>query len=105
MAGVTLPTRTDKPWGGEALWALTRAYAAKLIHVRGGHRLSLQLHERKDESMYVLSGVLTLELDGVTHVLRAGQSVHVPAGCVHRLSVSTPQLDDVIRLEDDYGRM
>jgi quercetin dioxygenase-like cupin family protein len=113
-----LPHRVDKPWGYELWWALTDAYAGKILHVERGHRLSLQLHQEKDESAYLLSGRLLLtkgpsedELD--THELGPGETWRNVPGEVHTiealedcdvLEVSTPELDDVIRLTDNYGR-
>ena len=108
----------DKPWGHEIIWALTDRYCGKVIAIDAGRRLSLQRHERKDESVLVLSGRLHLHLeddDGVVqvHDLGPGESRHVPPGRIHRfeareavevIEVSTPELDDVERLEDDYGR-
>lgn len=114
-----MATRTDKPWGYELLWSSTDHYAGKVIHVDAGKRLSLQYHDRKHESVYVLSGTLLLNLDdgADAHIveLRAGESYDIPAGRVHRfeaptdgaveiIEVSTPHLDDVVRLADDYGR-
>jgi mannose-6-phosphate isomerase len=110
--------RVDKPWGGELIWAVTDRYAAKILTIEAGKRLSLQRHERKDESVLVLSGVLRLHLGRderslAVHELRAGDAAHVPVGWVHRYEalervelaeVSTPELDDVVRLEDDFGR-
>ncbi len=114
-----MQSRTDKPWGYELLWSDTPHYAAKIIHIDAGKRLSLQYHERKSESVFVLSGTLLLNLGqgaaaSVTE-LRPGQSADIPAGDIHRfeapasgdvelIEVSTPHLDDVIRLEDDYQR-
>lgn len=110
--------RVDKPWGHELIWAHTDRYAGKVITIETGRRLSLQVHERKDESVYVLSGILRLHLEGsdgvvAPHDLAAGDFAHVPVGRRHRfeavervslIEVSTPELDDVIRLEDDFGR-
>jgi len=110
--------RIDKPWGYELLWAHTPHYAGKILAIRRGCQLSLQLHERKDECLYLLSGALELELegdDGNTTCLRAirGETFHIPPRRRHRLralttcrvlEVSTPELDDVVRLQDDYGR-
>lgn len=110
--------RVDKPWGHELRWAVTDRYLGKLLHIRGGHSLSLQLHEYKDETIYVSSGLLDLVLENDqggldTHRLTAGQSGHIPPGRRHRfravedtdlIEVSSPEIDDVIRLEDDYGR-
>ena len=107
-----------KPWGYELIWAETDRYAGKLIAIEAGQRLSLQLHERKEESIYVLAGRLRLHLeDGAGEMqfvdLGAGDHAHVPAHRRHRfealervelIEVSTPELDDVIRLEDDFGR-
>ena len=110
--------RVDKPWGHELIWALTDRYCGKVIVVEAGQRLSLQRHERKEESVLVLSGRLHLHLeddDGVVQVLDLGpgESRHIPPHRIHRfeaeervelVEVSTPELDDVERLEDDYGR-
>jgi len=109
--------RVDKPWGYELLWARTDKYVGKIIHVNAGHALSLQFHRVKTETVYLASGKVTYEIkDG--DVLRAlalspGDRLHIPAGTVHRVTaiedadiieVSTPELDDVVRLEDRYGR-
>lgn len=110
-------TRTEKPWGYELLWALTEHYAAKILHVDANGSLSLQLHREKQETMCVLNGLVQLEIqhDGEASViiLGPGESFHIPAGVIHRLSAtvssdvleaSTPELQDVIRLADNYGR-
>jgi mannose-6-phosphate isomerase len=113
-----LPQKIDKPWGYELWWALTDAYAGKILHVRRGHRLSLQFHEQKDESAYVISGRLRLtkgpsEEDLKTVELRPGDTWRNVPGEVHTIEaiedceiveVSTPELDDVVRLTDSYGR-
>jgi mannose-6-phosphate isomerase-like protein (cupin superfamily) len=110
--------RIDKPWGYELLWAHTPDYAGKILSIRRGCQLSLQFHERKDESLYLLSGALEIELEGedgrlACHRARRGEAIHVPPRRRHRLraltpcrviEVSTPELDDVVRLQDDYGR-
>lgn len=110
--------RVDKPWGHEIWYALTDEYAGKILHVDRGHRLSLQVHERKDESCYLLKGRLLLikgpTADELTEAtLARGQTWRNRPGEVHTiealedsvvLEVSTPQLDDVVRLRDDYGR-
>jgi mannose-6-phosphate isomerase len=110
--------RVEKPWGHELIWAHTDHYAAKVIVVEAGRRLSLQLHERKDESIYVIAGRLRLHLeraDGTMGSVDLGPGGHarVPVGRRHRfealervelIEVSTPELDDVVRLEDDFGR-
>ena len=113
------PERIEKPWGWELVWALTDAYAGKLLFVRAGQSLSLQFHKVKDESWYVLEGRIELELGGpgegvlASEVVGAGASFRLPPGTVHRvravedatiIEVSTPQLEDVVRLEDAYGR-
>lgn len=110
--------RVDKPWGHEVWWADTEHYAGKLLVVDAGHRLSVQLHREKDETSYVLSGkVLVLQgpsADELTEkVLEPGASWRNTPGLVHTfealedstvLEVSTPHLDDVVRLSDRYGR-
>jgi mannose-6-phosphate isomerase len=113
------PRRVEKPWGWELIWAHAGAYVGKVLFVRAGQALSLQFHREKDESWYVESGRAKLELGAVgdavlkTEVIAAGASFHFPPGTVHRvtaledttiLEVSTPHLDDVVRLEDAYGR-
>jgi mannose-6-phosphate isomerase len=113
-----LPHRVTKPWGYEIWYALTEHYAGKILHVDRGHRLSLQLHERKDESCYVLSGQLLLvqgpSADELTErTINPGDVWRNQPGDVHTiealqdsdvLEVSTPHLDDVVRLSDNYGR-
>ena len=111
--------RVEKPWGYELIWALTDVYCGKVLFVRAGHSLSLQFHREKDESWFVQSGRARLELGDagasvlVEEVVAAGAAFHYRPGTVHRvtaledttiLEVSTPQLDDVVRLEDAYGR-
>ncbi|GAW94021.1 mannose-1-phosphate guanylyltransferase [Calderihabitans maritimus] len=103
----------DKPWGREIWWAVTEDYVGKLIEVKAGHSLSLQYHEEKRESMLFIKGSGVLELDGKKFAIKSGLIVDVLPGMVHRvnadtdvafLEVSTPQTDDVVRLEDHYGR-
>jgi mannose-6-phosphate isomerase len=111
--------RVEKPWGWELIWAEADTYVGKILFVRSGHSLSLQFHRQKDESWYVESGRAELELGDAgqgalnAEVSTAGASFHVPPGTVHRvtaledttiLEVSTPHLEDVVRLEDSYGR-
>jgi mannose-6-phosphate isomerase-like protein (cupin superfamily) len=111
--------RIEKPWGYELLWSHTDHYAGKLIHIDAGTRLSLQYHERKYESVLVLSGLLLLYLgqgsDARVIELSPGESYDILVGVIHRfeapadtdveiIEVSTPGLDDVVRLEDDYDR-
>ncbi|MGZ4359932.1 MAG: cupin domain-containing protein [Gaiellaceae bacterium] len=111
--------RVEKPWGYEIIWAETEDYVGKILFVRGGYSLSLQFHNRKDEAWYVQSGRAEVELGAAgdtftTHeVVGAGTAFHLTPGTVHRitaledttvLEVSTPHLDDIVRLEDLYGR-
>ncbi len=113
-----LPFRVEKPWGHEIIWARTDRYVGKILHVKAGHILSLQYHNEKDETMYVLSGELILRTkteDGLeSRPFRAGESVHIAPGVIHQieavrdsdvLEASTPELDDLVRLEDRYGRI
>ena len=100
----------------ETIWAANCHYAGKILHIKAGHRTSLQLHNVKHESLRVLSGQLGIELVNDKHcTLEEGETFYLPAGTIHRLSakghldcdvveVSSPELDDVVRLEDDYGR-
>lgn len=113
------PQRVEKPWGHELVWALSEDYAGKLLSVKAGHELSLQFHRQKDESWYLLEGRAELELAGpgekvtTSEVVVPGAAFRIRPGTVHRiraledtvmLEVSTPQLEDVVRLEDQYGR-
>ena len=111
-------TRIPKPWGEEILFARTGRYAGKILKIRAGESLSLQYHVEKDESLYLQEGSLRLLLPGleppVDRVLRPGDAVHLPPGTRHRMEaladcvvfeVSTPELEDVVRLEDRYGRV
>jgi mannose-6-phosphate isomerase-like protein (cupin superfamily) len=113
------PQRIEKPWGHELVWALSEQYAGKLLSVKAGQRLSLQFHKEKDESWYLLEGRAKLEFAGpgekatTSEVVTPGAAFRIKPGTVHRitavedvlmLEVSTPHLDDVIRLEDEYGR-
>ena len=108
----------EKPWGHELIWAVTDRYVGKVLVIEAGRRLSLQRHEIKDESIYVTSGRLRLYLEDDAGVVRVeelgpGEHRHVPTGRIHRyeaiertelMEVSTPELDDVVRIEDDFGR-
>jgi mannose-6-phosphate isomerase len=111
--------KVEKPWGYELIWALTDTYCGKVLFVRAGHSLSLQFHRQKDEAWFVQSGRAKLELGNAgektlkEEVIGAGAAFHYAPGTVHRvtaiedttiLEVSTPHLDDVVRLEDAYGR-
>jgi mannose-6-phosphate isomerase len=120
MSGEMFETgrRVDKPWGHELIWAHTDRYVGKILVIEAGMRLSLQRHLVKDESILVSSGRLRLALEDdegtvVVEDLGPGDHRHVPTGRIHRyeaierctlIEVSTPELDDVVRLEDDYGR-
>ncbi len=113
------PRRVDKPWGWELIWAETDRYVAKVLFVKAGESLSLQFHREKEESWYIQSGRARVELGDAgdpvlkEEVVAAPTFFHFLPGTVHRISaiedtlvyeVSTPQLDDVVRLEDTYGR-
>lgn len=114
--------KVDKPWGYEDRWAITDRYLGKILHINPSQRLSLQYHEKKDESVYVLDGVLIIEHreqedDKLkSMVLEKGDTFRIKPLTVHRFSapelshativeVSTGEIDDVVRLEDDYGRV
>jgi mannose-6-phosphate isomerase-like protein (cupin superfamily) len=110
--------RVEKPWGHELVWAHTERYVGKVIVIEAGKRLSLQYHRQKDESILVIRGRLCLELEderGQLERIELGPGEHrrIPVGRRHRFSgiervelveVSTPELDDVVRLQDDFGR-
>ena len=113
------PRRVEKPWGYELIWAETEDYVGKILHVKAGEALSLQYHEIKDETLFLLSGSLLLQAGGLAEELidyrmLEGQRFHISSRTVHRmiaetdcdiLEVSTPYLDDVVRLGDRYGRI
>jgi mannose-6-phosphate isomerase len=115
---VARESRVEKPWGYELRWAITDRYLGKVLHINRGEALSLQYHNRKDESILVISGAMDLDLDddqGVLqrHRMLPGESRRIRPGCRHRMTavedcdvfeVSTPDLDDVVRIEDRYGR-
>lgn len=109
--------RVDKPWGYELIWAETERYVGKVLHIREGQRLSLQYHTRKDETIYLQSGRLLMiagaESSLVETEMKPGDARHIPPLTRHRMiavtdcdifEVSTPELQDVVRLEDSYGR-
>ena len=109
--------RVPKPWGYELIFAKTDRYVGKILHIAKGECLSLQYHEMKEETLYVVAGELklTIEYEGDRRELplRAGEAFHIPPGLIHRMEavadtdvaeVSTPELHDVIRLDDRYGR-
>ena len=110
-------TRVEKPWGYELHWAKTDRYVGKLIHVNAGHALSLQYHNLKDETIYLHAGLLLFEIQEgqqlVKREMHPGERVHITPKTIHRMTaiadsdifeVSTPELHDVVRLEDRYGR-
>jgi mannose-6-phosphate isomerase len=109
--------RVPKPWGYELIFAKTDRYVGKILHITEGETLSLQYHEMKEETLYVVAGELrlTIEHDGDRRdiILRQGEAFHIPPRLIHRMEaivdtdvaeVSTPELHDVVRLEDRYGR-
>lgn len=112
--------KINKPWGHELIWAKTDRYVGKILFINKGHRLSFQYHEKKEETIRLNKGLMELEVEskGSTEgrqkiILKPGDTFHIPPYCKHRMSasedcevleVSTPELDDVIRLEDDYKR-
>ena len=113
-----LPYRVEKPWGYELIWARTDRYVGKILHIEPGHVLSLQYHNKKDESIYVLTGEIVLRLQqGDTLIERhmtQGEAFHILPRVVHQfeavvstdlLEASTPEMDDVVRLQDRYGRV
>jgi mannose-6-phosphate isomerase-like protein (cupin superfamily) len=112
-----LPYRVEKPWGYELIWARAERYVGKILHVNAGHALSIQYHHRKDETMYLLAGEMIFRSgrEGALTERRvsAGTSIHIPAPLVHQveavtdcdiLEASTPELDDLVRVSDRYGR-
>jgi len=117
MSGRVSVTHVPKPWGHETIWAKTDAYVGKVLHIKAGEALSVQYHNIKDETVFLLSGRLVYRVwDGDTPVdvnLQVGEAYRITPGTVHQieaitdcaiLEVSTPHLDDVVRLEDRYGR-
>jgi mannose-6-phosphate isomerase-like protein (cupin superfamily) len=113
-----VPNKVEKPWGHELIWAHTDRYIGKILHVKAGHALSLQYHERKDETIFLLRGRMRFfagkNKDALREIaMNEGDSYHITPGTVHRmeaitdvdmLEASTSDMDDVIRLEDRYGR-
>ncbi|HJQ54449.1 MAG TPA: cupin domain-containing protein [Gemmatimonadaceae bacterium] len=112
-------THVPKPWGHETIWAHSERYVGKILHINAGHELSVQYHNKKDETVYLLSGQIVYRvqapgrsaLDDVQ--LKIGESFRITPGTVHQmvaltdcdvLEVSTPEIDDVVRLSDKYGR-
>ena len=111
--------KVEKPWGHELIWAKTKDYVGKVLHIKKGHKLSLQYHREKEETIMVWSGKMILVFENEQGVLEeillaSGEAHHIPTGKKHRMiavedtdvfEVSTPQLEDVVRLEDGYGRV
>ena len=109
---------TPKPWGYEKLWAFSEKYVGKIMFIKKGHALSKQYHEKKDESILVLEGILSAQIGKdeniTTYKMGKFESLRIRPGTVHRffseegdcmvVEVSTPELEDVVRLEDNYGR-
>ena len=119
MSGPSDVTTVPKPWGHETIWAKTDRYVGKILHVKAGHALSVQYHNKKDETVYLLSGELIywVKLPGETELrdmsLKPGDAFRIMPGTIHYmeavtdcdvLEASTPELDDVVRLKDLYGR-
>ena len=115
---IELPYRVDKPWGYEVIWAVTDRYVGKILHIEPGHLLSLQYHNKKDESIYVLRGEIILRIQQedtlIERRLGEGEAFHIRPRLIHQfeavsasdlLEASTPELDDVVRLKDKYGRV
>ena len=111
--------RVPKPWGYETIWAITDRYVGKILHINAGHELSVQYHNRKDETIYLLSGAIVYRIgkDGGETLedvkLGLGDAFRVTPGTIHQmvaitdcdvLEVSTPEIDDIVRLSDKYGR-
>jgi mannose-6-phosphate isomerase len=117
MSGYVDVRTVPKPWGHETIWAHTERYVGKILHIKAGHELSVQYHNKKDETVYLLSGQLTYRVKNGDTLedmhLEIGQSFRLTPGTIHQmvavtdcdvLEVSTPELDDVVRLADKYGR-
>lgn len=115
-------TKVDKPWGSELWWAQTDKYVGKILYIKKGYSLSLQHHEIKDETIMMLSGRMLLRIgstleeafDCVPIEMVRGDVYHITPGTIHKmialedvevLEVSTPEVDDVVRHQDDYGRV
>ena len=107
----------EKPWGHETIWAHTSRYVGKILHIKAGHALSVQYHDKKDETVHLLSGELVYRVQNGESLedmhLTQGESFRITPGTIHQmeavtdcdvLEVSTPELDDVVRLSDRYGR-
>ncbi len=108
------PILIEKPWGSELIWAKTDTYVGKILLVNKGCSLSLQYHKMKDETLFIEEGKVLLQVDGAEIILEPKDSYHIKPGVVHRITAietsrifeaSTSELDDVVRIEDDYGRI
>ena len=117
MSGPVDVVRVPKPWGYEIIWARSERYVGKIIHISAGHALSVQYHNRKDETVYLLAGELTYWVREGEEMrdmkLKVGDAFRITPGTIHYmeavtdcdvLEASTPELDDVVRLSDRYGR-
>ena len=119
IAGRVAIKHVPKPWGHETIWAYTDRYVGKILHINAGHELSVQYHNKKDETVYLLAGKISyrVQREGSDKLddmqLGIGESFRITPGTVHQmvavtdcdvLEVSTPELDDVVRLTDKYGR-
>ena len=117
MSGRANVKTVPKPWGHETIWAHTDRYVGKVLHIKAGHALSVQYHNQKDETVYLLSGELIYRVKDGEELrdvkLRVGEAFRITPGTVHQmeavtdcdvLDASTPDLDDVVRLSDRYGR-
>ena len=115
---MNVPYRVEKPWGYELIWALTDRYVGKILHIEPGHVLSLQYHNHKDETIHLLKGEIILRVKEGEKLLerrmREGESYHIAPLTVHQmeavtaadlLEASTPEINDVVRLQDRYGRV
>ena len=115
---MNVPYRVEKPWGYELIWALTDRYVGKILHIEPGHVLSLQYHNHKDETIHVLKGEIIFRVKEGEKLLerrmREGESYHIAPLTVHQmeavtaadlLEASTPEINDVVRLQDRYGRV
>ena len=119
IAGRVEINRVPKPWGHETIWAYTDRYVGKILHINAGGELSVQYHHKKDETVYLLSGNISyrVQREGSNRLddvqLRVGESFRITPGTIHQmvaitdcdvLEVSTPEVDDIVRLSDKYGR-
>lgn len=119
MSGPFATRRVEKPWGHELIWAHTDKYVGKILHITAGQALSVQYHERKDETVFLLTGEMRywVQLPGTSELrdqhLKAGDAFRITPGTIHYmeavtdcdvLEASTPELDDVVRIKDRYGR-